>query len=75
MAKATLIRTFHWGWFTGSEVQFIIIKVGAWQLPSRGGARGAESSTSLSKGRQENTDSQTARVRVLKPTCTMTHFL
>ena len=36
MAKATLIRTtFNWGWLTGSEVQSIIFKVGAWQHPSR----------------------------------------
>jgi hypothetical protein len=34
--KATLIRmTFNWGWFTGLEVQSIIIKVGAWQHPGR----------------------------------------
>jgi hypothetical protein len=30
MTKATLIRTaLNWGWLTGSEVQSIIIKVGA----------------------------------------------
>jgi PhoPQ-activated pathogenicity-related protein len=30
MTKATFIRTtFNWGWFTGSEAQSIIIKVGA----------------------------------------------
>jgi hypothetical protein len=30
MNKATLIKTtFNWGWLTGSEVQFIIIKVAA----------------------------------------------
>ena len=42
VTKATLIRTiFNWGWFTGSEVQSIIIKVGslaasrqAWQRKS-----------------------------------------
>jgi hypothetical protein len=28
-ARATLIRTFNWGWLTGSEVQSIIIKVGS----------------------------------------------
>jgi hypothetical protein len=28
MTKVTLIRTFNWGWFTGSEVQSIIIKAG-----------------------------------------------
>jgi hypothetical protein len=41
--------TFNWGWLTGSEVQSIIIKVGAWQCPSRHGAGGAESSTSSSE--------------------------
>jgi hypothetical protein len=35
MTKITLIRTFNWGWLTGSEVQSIIIKVGAWQRPGR----------------------------------------
>jgi hypothetical protein len=45
MNKATLIRTtFHWGWLTGSEVQSIIIKAGAWQYPGRHGAGGTESS-------------------------------
>jgi hypothetical protein len=50
MTKATLIRTtFNWGWLAGSEVQFIIIKVGAW-YPVRHGAGGAESSMSSSEG-------------------------
>jgi hypothetical protein len=33
MAKASLIKdnSFNWGWFTGSEVQSIIIKAGTWQ--------------------------------------------
>jgi hypothetical protein len=32
MTKETLKRmTFHWGWLTGSEVESIIIMVGAWQ--------------------------------------------
>jgi hypothetical protein len=35
---------------TGSEVQSIIIKAGAWQHPGRHGAGGAESSTSSSEG-------------------------
>jgi len=53
MTKATLIRTaFNWGWFTGSEVQSIIIKAGAWQYAGRHGA-GAEGSTSCSEGNQE----------------------
>jgi hypothetical protein len=30
MTKATLTRTFNWGWLTGSELQFIIIKAGTW---------------------------------------------
>jgi hypothetical protein len=39
MTKATLIRTtFNWGWLTGSEVQSIIIKAGAWQHLGRHGA-------------------------------------
>jgi hypothetical protein len=50
MTKATFIKTtFNWGWLTGSEVQPIIIKVGAWQHPGRHGA-GTESSTSSSEG-------------------------
>jgi hypothetical protein len=36
--------TFNWGWLTGSEVQSIVIKVGASQYPGRHGAGGAESS-------------------------------
>jgi hypothetical protein len=51
MTKATLKRTtFISGWLTGSEVQSIVIKVGAWQHPDRHDAGGAESSTSLSEG-------------------------
>jgi hypothetical protein len=51
MTKTTLIRTtFNWGWLTGSVVQSIIIKVGAWQHPGRHGAGVAESSTSSSEG-------------------------
>jgi hypothetical protein len=51
MTKASLIKKtiFHWGWLTGSEVQSIIIKVGAWQYPDRHGTGGAESSMSSSK--------------------------
>jgi hypothetical protein len=51
MTKATLIRTFNWGWLTGSEGQSINIKVGAWQHPGRHGAAGAKSSTSWSEGK------------------------
>jgi hypothetical protein len=62
MTKATLIRTtFNWGWLTDSEVQSIIIKLGAWQHPGRHGAGGAESSTSCSENKQEKTGSQAAR--------------
>jgi hypothetical protein len=51
MTKANLIKTtFNWDWLTGSEVQSINTKVGAWQHPGRHGAGGAESSTSSSKG-------------------------
>jgi len=55
MTKASLIRTtFNWGWLTGSEVQSIIIRMGAWQHPSSHGAEGVESSTSLSERSQED---------------------
>jgi hypothetical protein len=51
MAKANLTSTsFNWGWPTGSEVQFIIIKAGTWQHPDMHGAGGAESSTSSFEG-------------------------
>ena len=44
MTNATLIRmTFNWGWHTGSDVQFIIIKVGTWKDPGRHVAGRAES--------------------------------
>jgi hypothetical protein len=50
MIKATLIRTtFNWNWLTGSQVQSIIIKVGAWQGLGRHGAGGAECSKSSSE--------------------------
>jgi hypothetical protein len=75
MTKASLIKnkqtnkqkktTFNWGWLTGSEVQSIIIKVGAWQYPGRHGAGGAESSMSSSKGCWWKTDFQANRVRIL----------
>jgi hypothetical protein len=51
MTKATLIRTtVNWGWLTGSEVQFIILKAGTWHHPGSHGTGGAESSTSSSEG-------------------------
>jgi len=51
LTKATLIKTFDWGWLTGSEgVQSIIIKAGTWQHPGRHGAGGAERSTSSFEG-------------------------
>ena len=50
------MATFNWGWVSGSEVQSIVIKAEAWQHPSRHGAGGAEPSTSLSKGSQEQTE-------------------
>jgi hypothetical protein len=51
MTKATFIREiFNWGWLTGSEVQSIIIKVGARQHPGRHGVEGAESFTPSSEG-------------------------
>jgi len=48
-----------------------------WELGSilgRCGAGGAESSTSSSKGKQEKTDFQAARMRALKPTHTVAHL-
>jgi hypothetical protein len=50
MTKATVIKTFKWGWLTGSEVQSIIIKAGTWHHAGRHGAGGNESSTSSSEG-------------------------
>jgi hypothetical protein len=41
--------------------------MGAWQHPGRHGIGGAESSPSLSEGYQQNTNFQTASVRVLSP--------
>jgi hypothetical protein len=74
MTKATFISTmFNWGWLTGLEVQFIIVKAGTWQCPGRHGAGGAESSTSCSKGKQK-IGIQGARMTVLKPTPIMTHL-
>jgi len=76
MTKATVIKTtFNWGCFTGSEVQFLIIKAGTWQRPGRHGAAGAESSTSSSKGKQEKIGFQAVRTRVLKPIPTVTLLL
>jgi len=50
MTTTTLIRTtLNWSWLTVSEVQSIIIKVGAWQHPGRHGAGGAEGATSSSE--------------------------
>jgi hypothetical protein len=59
----------NWGWLTGSEVQSIIIKAGAWRHPGTHGTGGAESSTSHSDGFWG------ARMKVLKARPTMTHFL
>jgi hypothetical protein len=50
MTKATLIKTtFNWGWLTGSEVQSIIGKAGAWQCPGIPGVGRAEKSISSSE--------------------------
>ena len=76
MTKGTLTRTkFNWAWLTGSEIQFIIIKAGTWQHPSRHGAGRAESSTSCSEGKQKKTGFQKARTRVIKTMPTLAHFL
>jgi hypothetical protein len=71
MTKPTLTRTtFNWDWLTGSEFQSINIMAEAWQDVGR-----AERSTSCSKGKWEKTGFQAARMRVLKPTPTVTYFL
>ena len=67
-------RAFNWGWLTGSEVQSIIIKAGAWQYPGRHGIGIFENSTSCSKDKQEKTSIQAARRRVYKTTPTLSHF-
>jgi hypothetical protein len=36
------LTTFNWGWLTSSEVQSIVIKVGAWYHPGRCGTGGAK---------------------------------
>jgi hypothetical protein len=76
MTRATLTRTtFNWGWLTCSEVQSIIIKAETWQHRGRHGTGGAESSTFSSEDCYQNTGFQAARMRVLKPTPTVTHLL
>jgi len=61
MIKATVTRkTFNWGWLTGSEVQSTIVKVRAWQFPSR---------HSSSEGLYEKTGSHVVRKRVLIAHC------
>ncbi|EDL04488.1 mCG147104 [Mus musculus] len=59
MTKSSLIKdSINWGWLTGSEVQPVISKAGAWQYLGRHGGGGAESSTSSSQGCKQNTDFQ-----------------
>ena len=64
---------FNWGWIMGSEVQSIIIKVGAWWHPGSHGAGRAESSMSSSNSCQWKTAFQAHSVRVLSPHPTDTH--
>jgi hypothetical protein len=52
-----------------------IIKAGAWQCQVRQRVGRAEGSTSCSDGKQQKTGFQGARLRALKPTFTVTHFL
>ena len=61
MPKATLIRTFDWGWLTGPEIEYIIIKARAWQCPSRHGPGVAESSTSFPKANRRKLVSRQLR--------------
>jgi hypothetical protein len=77
MTKATLIKTFNRGWFTGSEVQSNFIKAGVWQHLGRPRGGGAEtsSSTSSSGGYSQNTGFQEARMRVFFPSPQVTHLL
>jgi hypothetical protein len=65
---------FIWGWLTGSEVQSNIIKAGTWQHTGSHGIGRAESSTSCSEDRQEETGFQEARRMVLKPLPTVAHI-
>jgi hypothetical protein len=44
-------------------------------MVGRHGVRGAESTESCYKGKQENTDFQAARIRALKPKPTVRHLL
>jgi hypothetical protein len=74
MTKATLVKTFNWGWLIGSEVQSITIKVGAWQHQGRHGAGGAESFTSYSEVHQK-AGSYMVRRRVSLSTSIVTYFL
>jgi hypothetical protein len=76
MTKATLIRTtFNWGWLTGSEVQSIIIKMGARQHPGRHSAGRTERSSS--EDCWEKIGFKEARMGILKPkpTPTVAHLL
>jgi hypothetical protein len=76
MTKATFMRTtFNWSWLTCSKDQSIIIKVRSWQHPGRHDVWGTESSTSSCEGHWEKTDFYEARIRVWKPTTTVTHLL
>jgi hypothetical protein len=67
--------TFNWSRPIGSEVQSIIIKVGAWQCPGIDGELRAENSISSSEGSLEKIGFQAARLRVLKPKPTVAHQL
>jgi hypothetical protein len=76
MANTMLIRArFNQAKLTDSEIQSIIIKVRTWQHPGTHGVGGAEHSTLCSEGKQEENGFQAARMRVLKPTPTVTHLL
>ena len=69
------IKQHLMGLVTGSEVQSVIIKEETWQHQAGMVQEELESSTSLSEGCQQNADFQAARMRVLKPTPTVTHLL
>jgi hypothetical protein len=77
MTKATLIRrTFNRGWLTGSEVQSIIIRAGVRQASKQAWCRkNFTAPTPSSEDLWEKTGFQAARMRVLKPTPTVTNLL
>jgi hypothetical protein len=68
--------TFNWGWLTGSEIQSIVIKAGAWQNPGRMVQEELRVLYLHLKAASRILASfQAARMRILKPIPTMTCLL